>query len=373
MIVQAATIGVLKETHAGERRVSVTPNDVRRLAARVPVVVQQGAGASAFFSDQDYETAGARIVAGAGAVHATANVIVKVRAPSMAEIAVCPPGRVLVSLGGRDDDVVRATRARGLYHLGLERVPRITRAQSMDVLSSQATIAGYAAVLLGSAHIGTLLPMLTTAAGTIRPARVLVVGAGVAGLQAIATARRLGALVFGFDIRLAAGEQIQSLGATFIKPDWLGADAEATGGYARPQSEDEQASAIRTLTEHLPEMNLVITTAQIPGRPAPRLIEANGVAVMPPGSALVDLAAESGGNCACTRPDQVVIEGGVTVLGPTNLPSAHPSDASRLFGGNIRSLIEHLVRDKDMVLDDDDEIAVALLAAKPSELTAAHT
>jgi H+-translocating NAD(P) transhydrogenase subunit alpha len=371
MIIPAATIGVLKETHAGERRVALTPNDVRRLAGRFTIMVQQGAGTGAFFSDHDYEAAGARLVASADTVHGAADVVVKVRAPSALEIAACRPGRVLLSLGGRDQDVVAAAQGRGILHMGLERVPRITRAQSMDVLSSQATIAGYAAVLLGSAHIGTLLPMLTTAAGTIRPARVLVVGAGVAGLQAIATARRLGALVFGFDIRLAAGEQIESLGATFIRPDWLSASAEAAGGYARPQSEDEQASAVRTLTERLPEMNLVITTAQVPGRPAPRLIEANGVAVMPPGSALVDLAAESGGNCACTKPDEIVTEGGVTILGPTNLASAHASDASRLFGGNVRALLDHLGRDKDLVLDDQDEITVALLGAKPSELASA--
>ncbi|MSP66668.1 MAG: NAD(P)(+) transhydrogenase (Re/Si-specific) subunit alpha [Alphaproteobacteria bacterium] len=332
------------------------------------VVVQQGSGAAAHFSDHGYQVAGAEIVQGVPAVLERAETLLKVRAPSDQEFALLPEGCLLISLGGRDARVEERVRQRGITHLGLERLPRISRAQEMDVLSTQATIAGYAAVLLGSARISTLMPMMSTAAGTVRPAKVLVVGAGVAGLQAVATARRLGARVFGFDIRLAAGEQIESLGATFIKPDWLTPDAEGAGGYAHEQSEDEQSSAIRTLSEHLPEMNLVITTAQVPGRPAPCLIEAKGVAVMPNGAVLVDLAAEGGGNCALTRPDAEVVHEGVTVLGPTNLPSAHATDARRLFGGNMRALLTHLSREGGIALDETDPITVALLGHKPSAI-----
>jgi H+-translocating NAD(P) transhydrogenase subunit alpha len=229
------------------------------------------------------------------------------------------------------------------------------------VLSSQATVAGYKAVLLGAMELDKFLPMLTTAAGSIAPARVLVIGAGVAGLQAIATARRLGAVVSGFDIRPAAAEQVMSLGATFIGPDAVAPGAEVAGGYAREQTEDEQQRTLRTLAEHVTSMDLVITTAQIPGRPAPRLITAEMVGTMRPGSVVVDLAAETGGNCDLTRPDETVHAAGVRVIGPINLPATAPFHASQMFSRNVLTLVQHLVREGSFQLDRDDEIVSAML------------
>ena len=259
-------------------------------------------------------------------------------------------------------------RERGVFGFAMESIPRITRAQSMDALSSQATISGYKAVLLGAGHSPKLFPMLMTAAGTIAPARVLVLGAGVAGLQAIATARRLGAVVSAFDVRPAVKEQVESLGAAFLD---LGVKGEETeGGYAKELTAEQQADQQRALEERMPEFDLVITTALIPGRPAPRLIPASAVASMRPGSVIVDLAAEAGGNCEATAPGEVIVTHGVTVVGLLNLPSSMAADASRLYARNIVALIEHLAPGAELVLDFDDEITAAACVARPESVPA---
>lgn len=353
------TIGLLRERVPGERRVALTPPDVRRLASRADLLVERGAGGEAGFDDGEYAAAGARIVNGEE-VRAQARVIAKIRPPHLS--LVLRAGTVLLSLGGRDDALASLLRERSVVHLGLERMPRTTRAQAMDVLSSQASIAGYAAILEAARQLDVLLPMFTTAAGTVKPARMMALGAGVAGLQAIATARRLGAVTHGFDVRQAAREQVESLGAAFIAPEVTALSGEAAGGYAGEQSADEQHRLRRALARHIASMRLVIATAQIPGRPAPILIDEETVAGMQPGSVIVDLAAESGGNCTLTRPDETTTVHGVRILGPTNLPSAVATNASQLFGGNIRALLEHLIRsDGQLHLDREDPITGALL------------
>jgi NAD(P) transhydrogenase subunit alpha len=270
-----------------------------------------------------------------------------------------------VSLGGHDLDLGERLRQRSVIHLALERIPRTTRAQAMDVLSSQASIAGYASVLEGARALSVLLPMLTTAAGTIKPAKMIALGAGVAGLQAIASARRLGAVVHGFDVRAAAREQVESLGARFVSVDGNFGAGESAGGYAREQSRDQQALLRRALAPHLAPMQLVIATAQIPGRPAPLLIDHETLGTMQPGAVIVDLAAETGGNCEVTRPDQTVIVNGVRVMGPTDLPSLMATDASRMFSGNIRALLAYLLSEPGRLnLDASDPIRGALLAGQ---------
>jgi len=357
---RSVTIGLLRERVPGERRVALTPADVRRLGNRANLLVERGAGNEAGFSDAEYATAGARVT-NKEEVLAQARVIVQIRPPHRSLLL--RPGTLLVSLGGRDAAVAAVLREKSVLHLGLERLPRSTRAQSMDVLSSQASMAGYAAVLEGARHLDVSLPMFTTAAGTIKPARMMALGAGVAGLQAIATARRLGAVTHGFDVRTAAREQIESLGATFIAAEVSGLSGEATGGYAGEQSADEQRRLRRALAGHIASMRLIIATAQIPGRAAPLLIDEETVAAMQPGSVIVDLAADSGGNCTLTRPDELTTVGGIRILGPTNLPSAVATNASQLFSGNIRALLEHLIRsDGQLNLDGEDPITGALLA-----------
>jgi NAD(P) transhydrogenase subunit alpha len=254
--------------------------------------------------------------------------------------------------------------------LALEKVPRITRAQSMDVLSSQSTVAGYKAVLVGAAALPKFLPMLTTAAGNVTPARVFVIGAGVAGLQAIATARRLGGVVSAFDVRPAAREQVQSLGATFVATELVGASAETSGGYARAQSADEAQRTRDALAAHLREVDLVVSTAQIPGRPAPRLISADMIPQMRPGSVIVDLAAESGGNCELTRAGETVRSGPVTILGPVDLPATVPFHASQMFGRNVLALVTHLAREGALLVDPSDEITGAMLVVRDGQVVA---
>jgi H+-translocating NAD(P) transhydrogenase subunit alpha len=366
---RSVTIGLLRERMPGERRVALTPPDIRRLAHKATFLVEKGAGIEAGFADAEYATAGAR-VAKIEELIAQVRVVVKIRPPHLSLFL--RPGMLLVSLGGRDEAVASLLREKSVVHLGLERLPRITRAQSMDVLSSQASIAGYAAVLEGARHLDVLLPMFITAAGTIKPARMMALGAGVAGLQAIATARRLGAITHGFDVRDAAREQVESLGATFVAPEGLGFAGEAAGGYAREQPADEQHRLRRALATHIATMRLVIATAQIPGRPAPILIDEKTVAAMQPGAVIVDLAAESGGNCTLTRPDEVAMVHGVRILGPTNLPSTAATNASQLFSGNIRALLEHLIRsDGQLILDREDPITGALLADRSPALSPA--
>jgi NAD(P) transhydrogenase subunit alpha len=348
-------IGVTKETAPGERRVALVPDLVQRLAQKGhEVVVQRGAGDGAFFADADYEAAGATI----GDPYA-AEVVVKVRRPTEAEEERLDEGTVLVGLLQplSERAAIERLSARGVTAFALESIPRITRAQAMDALSSQATVSGYKAVLLVAERLPRFLPMLTTAAGTVRPAKLLVLGAGVAGLQAIATARRLGAQTFGFDVRPVVREQVESLGARFLDLGVVG--EETAGGYARELTEDEQRRQQSELEQRLPEFDALITTAQIPGRPAPRLIPASAVEGMAAGSVIADLAAETGGNCELTEPGREVERSGVTILGPLNLPATMPVDASRLYSRNITALLEHLAPEGQLTLDFEDEITSA--------------
>ena len=352
-------IAVPTETAPDERRVALVPESVARLVrAGAEVRVQRGAGGQANFGDDAYAAAGATLADDAGSLLSDADVVVRVRRPSAGEARMLPAGSLLISLlqPGTEDDLIASLAERRITALALEKVPRITRAQSMDVLSSQSTVAGYKAVLLGAAELDKFLPMLTTAAGSIPPAKVFVIGAGVAGLQAIATARRLGAVVSAFDIRPAAAEQVQSLGASFVASDLVSQDAESKGGYAREQSQSDQERTLRALSGHIPAMDLVVTTAQIPGRPAPRLITADMVHGMRPGSVIVDLAAETGGNCELTRMGETVVVNGVRVLGPTNLPATAPLHASQMFSRNVLTLLQHLIREGQLQLNTDDEI-----------------
>jgi H+-translocating NAD(P) transhydrogenase subunit alpha len=356
-------IGVLAERAPGERRVALIPSDIGKLTPKAGFVIERGAGREAGFDDNAYLEAGARI-GDSWEVLEDCDVVVKVRPPGRSETP--GNGRTLISLGGHDPNLGELLRKRSVIHLALERVPRTTRAQAMDVLSSQASIAGYASVLEGARALDILLPMLTTAAGTIKPARMIALGAGVAGLQAIATARRLGAVVHGFDVRAAAREQVESLGAKFVSVDDTDIGAgEGAGGYAREQSRDQQTRLRRALSALLATMQLVITTAQIPGRPAPLLIDREALGMMQPGTVIVDLAAETGGNCEFTRPDETVTVNGVRIMGPTNLPSLLARDASRVFSGNIRSLLAYLLEESGRLkIDASDPISGALLAGQ---------
>ncbi len=346
-------IGVPREVATGERRVALSPESVARLVkSGVEVAVERGAGVQANFPDDLYEKAGASL-----GDPWSAGVVVKVQKPTADEARRLVKDAILISLvpAATSAELLQQLAGAGVSVLGLERVPRITRAQSMDILSSQATIAGYKAVLIGAAEMGKILPMLTTAAGNIPPAKAFVLGAGVAGLMAIATARRLGAVVSGFDIRAAAREQVLSLGATFVGPE-PSADAEAAGGYARAQTEEEQRRTMEAMATHLKDQDLVVTTAQIPGRPAPRLITAAMVATMRSGAVIVDLAAETGGNCELTRAGETTVHNGVSVVGATNLPSSVPHHASLMFSKNVYTLLQHLIKDGNITLNLDDEI-----------------
>ena len=351
-------IGVPKETAPRERRVALAPDSVARLVkSGAQVIVERGAGAEASFTDAAYAASGATIVGQAEALGA--DVVTKVQRPSAAEARTMKPDAVLISLlqPSSSADLLPVLAERRVTALSLERVPRITRAQSMDVLSSQSTVAGYKAVLVGASLMPKFLPMLTTAAGNIAPAKAFVLGAGVAGLQAIATARRLGAIVSAFDVRPAVKEQVQSLGATFVAAEAIAADAEDKGGYAREQSEEQQRRTAALLHDHLKQMDLVVTTAQIPGRPAPRLITEAMVADMRPGAVIVDLAAESGGNCALTKAGETVDANGVLIHGAVDIASTVPTHASQMFGRNVLTLLQHLIKDGSITIDLGDEIA----------------
>jgi NAD(P) transhydrogenase subunit alpha len=359
----AMRIAVLTETSDREDRVALTPDSVGKLKkAGVDVVVQSGAGEGSGASDEAYRTAGAEIAADAAAACKDAAVVTKVQPPTLAEVEHLPSGSVLVSLLPVADnaELLQALTAKKVTALALERVPRITRAQSMDVLSSQATIAGYKAVLLGASTMPRMLPMMTTAAGNIPPAKAFVLGAGVAGLQAIATARRLGAVVSAFDVRAAVREQVQSLGAKFVSAEVVSQSAEDKGGYAKAQSEDERERTLAVLDAHLKDIDLVISTAAIPGKRAPLLITKEMVSRMKTGAVIVDLAAETGGNCELTKAGETVYAGGVAIIGPINLPSTIPVHASQMLSRNILTLLQHLVREGQLKLDIQDEITGAM-------------
>jgi H+-translocating NAD(P) transhydrogenase subunit alpha len=350
-------VGTPKETAPDERRVALVPDTVTRLAAaKLEVNVESGAGSAAYIPDAAYEQAGAKIVKPAAALLGEADAVLKVSAPSVAEVELMKKDAVLISFlqPATQGDIVRALAARGVTAFSLELVPRISRAQSMDALSSQASAAGYKAVLMAAGRLGKFFPMLMTAAGTIPPARVLVMGAGVAGLQAIATARRLGAVVSAYDVRPAVKEEVQSLGATFIE---LALETqEGEGGYAREQSEEFLNKQRELIGEHVAKSDVVITTAAVPGRRAPLLVTGDMVKGMRPGSVIVDLAAETGGNVELTQAGKDVEVGGVTIIGTRNVPSTMPLHASQLYARNVANLLLHLVKDGSIVIDFEDEI-----------------
>lgn len=350
------TIGVTRETAPGERRVALTPETCKKLvAAGADVQVQAGLGAGAHFSDAAYAEAGARVVDDAQAALSGAELVLCVRPPDAGRLQWIEPGAALVGVLQPDADAGRGEviAARGLLAFPLERLPRTTRAQSMDVLSSQAGMAGYKAVLIAAQLAPRFFPMLTTAAGTIRPSKVLVIGAGVAGLQAVATAKRLGAQVEGFDVRPETREQIESLGGRFLD---LGVSAAGEGGYARALTDAERAEQQRRLGAHLTGIDVVVCTAAVPGRPAPKIVTAAMVAGMRPGSVLVDLAAESGGNCEATRPGETVELDGVTVAGPLDLASLGATHASEMFARNVFNFVQLLLVDGALAPDWNDEL-----------------
>ncbi len=353
MAATAVIVGVARETAAGERRVAITPETCKKLvAAGASVRIQPGIGAGAYFPDEAYVAVGAQL---AEDVVADADVVLCVQPPSNAAIAGLKQGAVLVGSLAPQADAQRgeAIMARGLVAFPLERLPRTTRAQAMDVLSSQAGMAGYKAVLIAAQLAPRFFPMLTTAAGTIRPSKVLIVGAGVAGLQAIATAKRLGAQVEGFDVRPETREQIESLGGKFLD---LGVSAAGEGGYARALTDEERAEQQRRLAEHLKNIDVVVCTAAVPGRPAPKIVSAAMVTGMKPGSVIVDLAAETGGNCELTRPGEHVASGGVTIAGPLNLASMGAQHASEMYARNVFNFVSLLLKDGALAFDWDDEL-----------------
>jgi NAD(P) transhydrogenase subunit alpha len=357
-------LGIPKETSSDERRVALVPETVGRLGDGIDVIVESGAGEAAGFPDAAYTDAGAQI-----GDPWNGDVVAKVTTPTAEETARLHSGQVLIAFLQPLTDAAGVERlaAAGVHGFALESIPRITRAQSMDALSSQATVAGYKGALIAADRLPRFLPMLMTAAGTIPPAKILVLGAGVAGLQAIATARRLGAVVSAFDVRPAVREQVESLGATFLD---LGISGEETeGGYARELTPEQQEAQQAELQARIPTFDAVITTAAIPGRPAPTLITAEAVRAMRPGSVIVDLAAESGGNCELTQPGSEIVESGVTIVGTTNLPSTMPTHASQLLSRNVASLVGLFARDGELVLDWDDEIIAGSCVTK-KEVTA---
>ncbi len=352
-------IGVPRETAAGERRVALVPDAAAALVkSGLEVLLERGAGEGAFHADAAYEQGGARIVPDAGALFDQADIVLKVQKPTLAEVDRLREGAVLVSFlqALTSPELIARLAARRITSFGMEGIPRISRAQKMDALSSQANIAGYKAVLIAAETLAKFFPMLMTAAGTVFAARVLVIGAGVAGLQAIATARRLGAQVWGYDVRPVVKEQVESLGAKFLAFDLGVADAEDKGGYAKALTADASRRQQEMLAEKTKDFDVVVTTALVPGRPAPRLVTRETVAGMRSGSVIVDLAAEAGGNCELTEPDQVVVRHGVTIHGPTNLPATMPVHASQLYARNVTELLRELVKNGALALDFDDEV-----------------
>jgi H+-translocating NAD(P) transhydrogenase subunit alpha len=349
-------IGAVRESAPGERRVALTPETCKKLvAAGVSVRIEHGFGNGAHASDAAFADAGAELVATAEAVLGAADIVVCVQPPSAQAIGMMKSGAVLVGMLQPQGDAARAEalQARGIIAFPLERLPRTTRAQAMDILSSQAGMAGYKAMLIAAQLAPRFFPMLTTAAGTIRPSKVLVIGAGVAGLQAIATAKRLGAQVEGFDVRPETREQIESLGGKFLD---LGVSAAGEGGYARQLTDEERALQQQRLADHLKNIDVIVATAAVPGRPAPKIVSAAMVAGMKPGSVIVDLAAETGGNCELTQPGDNVVHGGVTVSGPLNLASSGAIHASDMFARNVFNFVSLLLKNGALHFDWGDEL-----------------
>jgi NAD(P) transhydrogenase subunit alpha len=370
----AVRIAVPREGAREERRVALVPEVVQKLVkGGAQVAVEADAGRDAFYPDEAYRAAGAEIVADHAALLASADLVVGVQPLSVADIGNLRAGTVAISLQNpsRNLDGVAALKAKGITAFALELVPRITRAQVMDVLSSQATAAGYYSAVLGAELSPKFLPMLTTAAGTIRPAKALILGAGVAGLMAIATARRLGAVVEAYDVRRAAGEQVRSLGAKFLE---LQINAEGAGGYARELTPEEKAKEQEMVAKAVGEADIVITTAAIPGRPSPKLIAASTVARMRPGSVIIDLAAEGGGNCELTKAGETVVVHGVTIVGPLNLPSRLSFHASQMYAKNLQAFLGLLLGKGDALSTDySDEILTQSLLVQGGEVRHAPT
>ncbi|HXW58211.1 MAG TPA: Re/Si-specific NAD(P)(+) transhydrogenase subunit alpha [Solirubrobacteraceae bacterium] len=361
-------IGVPKETAAGERRVALVPEVVSKLRAKeLDVLVQEGAGADALLPDAEFAQAGAQLTGDAPAVWGC-DVVVKIAPPYPQEVRTLGSGSVLVGFLAplTSPQTTRALSDAKATALAMEAIPRISRAQSMDALSSQSNVAGYEAALLGAESMGRFYPMLMTAAGTIPPAKVLVLGAGVAGLQALATAKRLGARTTGYDVRPEVAEQVQSLGAQWLD---LGLEASGEGGYARELTEQERATQQQALTEAIKGFDVVITTALVPGRPAPRLVTEDAVRGMRPGSVVVDLAGESGGNCELSEPGETVVRHDVKIAAPLNLPARMPEHASQLFARNVLALLELMVGENGALqLDFDDEIIAGACIVRDGEV-----
>jgi NAD(P) transhydrogenase subunit alpha len=359
-------VGVTRETAPGERRVALVPETAAKLsAAGFDVVVEPGAGGAASFPDDTYAAAGATL----GSPW-DADAVVKVRKPGEAEAARLRNGQLLIGFLDplADRDGVERLASQGVIAFAMESIPRTTRAQSMDALSSQATVGGYKGALLAAEYLPRFFPMLMTAAGTVPPAKVLVIGAGVAGLQAIATARRLGAVVTGFDVRPVVREQIESLGANWLDLGVTGAEAE--GGYARELTPEEMQAQQQALESRSADFDVVITTAAVPGRAAPRILPASAVRAMRTGSVIVDLAADTGGNCELTQPGEVVVSDGVTIVGLTNIPSTMPYHASTLYSRNLQALLLHLAPGGELALDWSDEITAGACVTKKEEVAA---
>ncbi|MBW4467537.1 MAG: Re/Si-specific NAD(P)(+) transhydrogenase subunit alpha [Pegethrix bostrychoides GSE-TBD4-15B] len=368
-------IGVIKEIEVGERRVALIPDTVSRLVKQgFEVWVEAGAGEAAFFSDADYSSAGAQLTPDVFQIYREVDLLLKVKPPQQREdgqheVNLLREGSVLIGfldpLG--NPALVQQLAERNVTAFSMELIPRISRAQSMDALSSQAGVAGYQAVLLAAAASPKFFPMLTTAAGTIPPAKAFIIGAGVAGLQAIATARRLGAVVEAFDIRPAVKEEVQSLGAKFVEVK-LEEETVSAGGYAREVSEVSRQKTQETIAEHVKLADVVITTAQVPGRKAPVLVTEEMIAQMKPGAVIVDLAAEQGGNCAGTEAGKDIVRNGVTQMGPINLPSAMPIHASQMYAKNLLTLVQHLCKDGKLELDFEDEITRSACLSHAGEI-----
>jgi NAD(P) transhydrogenase subunit alpha len=364
-------IGIPTETRAGEKRVAATPETVKKLAGsgHHQIVVQSGAGAGAFFPDSEYTSAGASIVPSASEIYQQSDIVLKVRGPEDGELAQFRPDSILIGLlAPHEKKNVDALVNQKITAFAMEWLPRITRAQNMDVLSSQANIAGYKAVMMAAEHYQRFFPMLMTAAGTVKAARMLIMGAGVAGLQAIATAKRLGAVIEVFDVRPAVKEQVESLGAKFVEVPISEAEksqAETAGGYAREMSDEYKARQAQLIHERAKAADIIITTALIPGKPAPILIKEETVRAMKPGSVIVDLAVEAGGNCPLTEYDRIVTKNNVTLIGIANLPSRVAADASALYARNLLNFINLLVDPKtgELKLNRDDEIIAGSLVA----------
>jgi NAD(P) transhydrogenase subunit alpha len=367
-------IGIPAETFTGEARVAATPETVKKLvAAGHSLLVEAGAGEDASIPDAEYQAAGAAISASAAELYAAADLVLKVRAPQQGEASLLRSGQVLVGMLNRFDAAgLERIAKQGATSFALEAAPRITRAQSMDVLSSQANIAGYKAVIVAADHYGRMFPMMMTAAGTIKAARVVIMGVGVAGLQAIATAKRLGAVVEATDVRPETKEQVESLGAKFIEVPLTAEEKElarGAGGYAREMGDDYRRRQAELIAEKIKQANIVITTALIPGRPAPVLVTEEMVKTMKPGSVIVDMAAEQGGNCPLTEKDLVMVKHGVTLVGHTNYPSMVAADSSALYARNVLDFLKLIIaKDGTLTIDKSDEIVAACLMTEGGQV-----